>query len=81
MEMVLFVVVAIALYFISDQVVNLIEKRRGERFQNRTLLFFAIIFTLTMITFNAIEYYKQGTLSKKNTAPVPAATNSESKTK
>ena len=81
MEMVLFVVVAIALYFISDQVVNLIEKKRGERFQNRTLLFFAIIFTLTMITFNAIEYYKQGTPSEKNTAPVPATTNSESKTK
>lgn len=79
MEMVLFTVVAIALYFISDQVVSLIEKKRGERFQNRTLLFFAIIFTLTMITFNAIQYYKQGTPTEKNTVPAPAASETKGK--
>ena len=51
---------AIALYFISDWIVNLIERRRGERLEHRSLLFFAIIFVLATLSFNVIDHLTGG---------------------
>jgi predicted PurR-regulated permease PerM len=72
MELIYFTVAAIALYVISDQIVNLIERKRGERLQHRSLLFFAIILTLAVITFNAIQYFSRGVEPENNATPAPA---------
>lgn len=56
MELVYFILVAIALYVISDWIINLIERRRGERLEHRSLLFFVVILVLTVASFNAIQY-------------------------
>ena len=42
----LYTVGAIVLYFLADWILNRIETTRGERFEYRGLIFFAIIFTL-----------------------------------
>lgn len=59
MEMVYFTLAAIALYVFSDWIVNLIERKRGERLQHRSMLFFVIIFVLSVVSFNAIQYLNQ----------------------
>jgi MFS family permease len=46
MELLYFTVAAIALYFVSDWIVDRIERAAGRRFEHRTLLFFAIILAL-----------------------------------
>ena len=51
MELLYFTVAAIALYFVSDWIVDRIEQAAGRRFEHRTLLFFAIIFALGMVFF------------------------------
>ncbi len=51
MELLYFTVAAIALYFVSDWIVDRLEQAAGRRFEHRTLLFFAIIFALGMVFF------------------------------
>ena len=46
---------AIAVYFIASWVLNLIEERRGERFAQRNIIFFFIIFALALILVNLIN--------------------------
>ena len=56
MEFVYFTITAILLYVVSDSLVNKIEKMRGERMKNRSLVFFVIILVLAMASFKLIEY-------------------------
>jgi len=56
MEILAFTVVAVALYFIADRVLDRIEIARGARFENRGLIFFAILLTLALASFSAIEW-------------------------
>ncbi len=56
MEMLYYTVAAISLYLVSDWILNRIEIRRGERLNNRTLVFFVIILFLSVSLFNLIEY-------------------------
>ncbi|HZM36594.1 MAG TPA: hypothetical protein VFC18_19180 [Burkholderiales bacterium] len=51
MDIVYFTVVAIALYFGADWVLDRIERMRGARFQNRQVAFFAIILPLALAAF------------------------------
>lgn len=51
-EILLFTLAAIFLYFFSDWVLNQIERRRGARFQHRSLIFFAIIMAASMFVFS-----------------------------
>ena len=60
MELVYFTLAAIALYVISDWIVNLIERRRGQRLQYRSILFFCIILVLSVLSFSAIERFTGG---------------------
>jgi hypothetical protein len=46
----------IVLYFLSDWILNRIEVSRGNRFENRSLVFFVIILVLAMGSFKIIEY-------------------------
>ena len=50
MEMILFTVVAIILYVVSDWILNQIEIKQGARFENRSLIFFV---------FNTVAFYCQ----------------------
>ncbi|MEO5345599.1 MAG: hypothetical protein H7834_04355 [Magnetococcus sp. YQC-9] len=55
MELVYFTIIGGALYLISERILNRIEQARGSLLPYRSVLFFAIIFTLAMATFNGIR--------------------------
>ncbi|MDH4133897.1 MAG: hypothetical protein OEV31_03845 [Gammaproteobacteria bacterium] len=55
METLLFTLVAVALYFIADATLDRIERSRGARFENRSLIFFAIILALAVVSFSALR--------------------------
>jgi len=55
LDLVAYTVVGLALYFVSDWILNQIEIRRGNRFENRSLVFFAIIMVLALISFELIK--------------------------
>ena len=57
MSIVWFTLVAIVLYLVSDWILQQIEVAAGKRFEHRTLLFFAILLTLALITFSLIGVY------------------------
>ena len=51
MDIVWFTLVAVGLYFGADRLLDWIERRRGARFQNRQVAFFAIILPLALVAF------------------------------
>ena len=51
MDIVWFTLVALALYFGADRLLEWIERRRGARFANRQVAFFAIILPLALAAF------------------------------
>jgi hypothetical protein len=51
MDLVYFTIVAIGLYFGADWLLDRIERRRGKRFENRQMVFFAIILPLALASF------------------------------
>ena len=72
MEMIYFTVAAVLLYLLSDWILNQIEIRRGERLENRSLIFFAIILVLSVLLFNLIQRFQP--------ADEPAASTADSQT-
>lgn len=56
MEIVWFTLAGIALYFGADWLLRFIEQRRGKSFENRSVIFFAIILVLALVTFRLIQY-------------------------
>ncbi len=60
MEFLYLVVVGIVLYVVSDRILNYIERRRGARLEQRSLLFFAILLGLAVITFAIIRSFLSG---------------------
>ncbi len=57
MEAVYFTVVAIALYLVSDRLLDWLERRAGRRFEHRSLVFFVIILVLALLSFGLIRRY------------------------
>lgn len=57
MEVVYFTIVAIGLYAISDAVLRWLERARGAPFENRQLVFFAIILPLALATFWLLQRF------------------------
>ena len=55
MEIVLFTIVAAALYFVSDALLKAVERRRGAPLANRSLVFFVLILALALISFEVID--------------------------
>ena len=51
MDLVYFTVIAIGLYVFTDAILDRVERARGARFENRQLVFFAIILSLALLTF------------------------------
>jgi len=60
MEVILFTIVAIVLYLVSDWIVQRIEIAVGRRLEHRTLLFFALIAVLAVTSFSLIRVYMSG---------------------
>lgn len=56
-EVVLFTLVAVGLYFGSDALLDWLERRRGARFENRQIVFFAIILTLAFVSFTVLRSF------------------------
>lgn len=56
MEVLYYTVVAACLYFMSDWILDRIEVSRGERFKNRSIIFFIIILILAVISFGFMQY-------------------------
>ena len=54
MELVYYLLVGIALYFLSDWILVRIERWRGETFEQRTMIFFCIITVLALTSFHLI---------------------------
>ena len=57
MGIVYFTLVAVALYFGADRLLDWIERKRGARFENRQLVFFAIILPLALLTFWLLQTF------------------------
>lgn len=57
MSIVLFTVVAIVLYLLSDWILERIEVAAGRRFEHRSLIFFAILLSLAVASFSVIQSY------------------------
>ncbi|MFZ5789826.1 MAG: hypothetical protein ACOY3L_03920 [Pseudomonadota bacterium] len=55
MQFIFFAAAAVATYFAADRLVDWIERRRKERFVDRTILFFAIYLGLLLVVFFAIR--------------------------
>lgn len=55
MEGILFLVVGIALYFLSDWILDRIEHTAGRRFEHRSLIFFALLLGLALGSFALIQ--------------------------
>jgi hypothetical protein len=55
MDIVYFTVIAVGLYFGADWLLERIERARGKRFDNRQVVFFAIILPLALATFWAMR--------------------------
>lgn len=55
MEFVYYALAGLILYVLSDWILGQVEKLRGERFEQRTLIFFVIILVLALTSFKAIE--------------------------
>ena len=51
MDIVYFTVTAIGIYFAADWILDWIERKRGARFENRQVVFFAIILPLALASF------------------------------
>lgn len=57
MAMVYYTLAGIVLYLAADWILNRIETRRGARFDNRSLIFFAILMVLAVSSFQIIQYF------------------------
>ncbi len=51
MAAIYFTIAAIVLYLSADWLLDRIERRRGERLEHRTLIFFGILLGLALATF------------------------------
>jgi hypothetical protein len=59
-DIVWFTLVAIGLYFGADWLLDWIERKRGARFENRQIAFFAIILPLALAAFWLMRAYSSG---------------------
>jgi predicted PurR-regulated permease PerM len=59
MDIIYFTIIAIGIYFAADWLLDLIERKRGKRFENRQVAFFAIILPLALLTFWAVRLLQQ----------------------
>ena len=54
-EIILFSIVGIAVYFLSDRLLLLIEQKKGKPLENRSIVYFFIFFILIFASFQLIK--------------------------
>ncbi len=52
-----FTLVAIVLYLGCDRLLDLLERRAGRRFENRSLIFFGLLLGFSVVAFAVIRRY------------------------
>ena len=57
MGAVYYTVTGIVLYLLVDRILRLFEARAGRVFEHRTLVFFALLLSLALVTFAAIRRF------------------------
>ena len=57
MAILYYTMAGIVLYLASDWILNRIEVRRGARFEHRSLIFFAILLALALVSFRLIQHF------------------------
>ena len=57
MTTVYFTLAAIVLYIAADRLLDLLERRAGHRFENRTLVFFGLLLGLSLVTFAMVRRF------------------------
>ena len=60
MDIVVFTITAIALYLVADRILLILEERAGRRFEQRSLIFFAILLSLALVSFALIRRLMTG---------------------
>jgi predicted PurR-regulated permease PerM len=60
MDILYFTVIAIGIYFAADRILDAIERKRGARFENRQVAFFAVILPLALATFWLVRLLQGG---------------------
>lgn len=55
MQIVWFTLIGIGLYLLADWVLDRVERARGARFEQRSLIFFAIILVLALASFQLLR--------------------------
>jgi hypothetical protein len=60
LDVIYFTVAGIALYVVSDWILQRVELRLGKRLEHRSLLFFAILLTLALSSFWMIRWLGAG---------------------
>jgi len=54
-ELILFTLNAVVIYLVSDWIVKLIEKRRGQPLKQRQVVFFAVFLILALTSFQMLQ--------------------------
>jgi hypothetical protein len=62
MAYLVFAVVAVAVYFLSDWLLRALESLAGRRFENRSVIFFGILLVTLLIAFSIVRNFAGGTL-------------------
>lgn len=57
MEVVYFTLVGVVLYLASDWILERMEIAAGRRLEHRTLIFFALLLALALVSFSLIRWY------------------------
>jgi uncharacterized membrane protein SirB2 len=60
MQFILFTLVGIALYYVSDRIVVALERRAGRVFEHRSMIFFVIMLVLAVVVFAAVQRLAPG---------------------
>jgi predicted PurR-regulated permease PerM len=55
LETLYFIVIAVVLYFLADKVLDMIEVRRGSRFEHRSIMFFFILLGMAVSAFWVLQ--------------------------
>ncbi|MCZ7560023.1 MAG: hypothetical protein M5U30_08255 [Burkholderiaceae bacterium] len=55
MEVVYFTITAALLYFAADRLLDAMERRAGRRFEQRSLIFFALLLGMAIVSFAVLR--------------------------
>jgi membrane-anchored glycerophosphoryl diester phosphodiesterase (GDPDase) len=59
-EALLFTALAVVLYLVADRALDALERRAGRRFEYRSVIFFAILLVLAVLSFALVRRFGAG---------------------